>query len=288
MQLSDFTIGVDPEIFITEDGKAVSAHGLIPGDKKAPHPIPGGGIQVDGTAVEFNTDPVPLTDFVSFNKNIVKVMGGLEKEVKKAGNYSFNISPVQEYSQEYLDSLPDSAKELGCDPDYCAYTLEPNPVPDGKRAFRTGAGHIHFGWGADIPTDNKEHHEICASFVKMLDATVGLFMITIDRDPRRRELYGKAGAYRAKPYGVEYRFPSNVWLRDKSTRIITHLLMQSAVNYMLSGCSVQGVTSWSEEQIRSVLDTGDWNSAKSIVSRLCYQATAYYRSEKFLKEFPNG
>lgn len=64
--------------------------------------------------------------------------------------------------------------------------------PEGDRLFRTGAGHIHIGWGADIPVDNREHHEICASFVKMLDATVGLFMTCIDRDPRRRELYGKA------------------------------------------------------------------------------------------------
>lgn len=32
--MSDFTIGVDPEFFLTLNGKPVSAHGLIPGDKK--------------------------------------------------------------------------------------------------------------------------------------------------------------------------------------------------------------------------------------------------------------
>lgn len=286
--MSEFTIGVDPEIFLRKDGQPVSAHGLIPGDKKAPHPVPGGAIQVDGTAVEFNTEPVPYEDFEAFNAKIVTVMKNLAAEVKSKGNYQFNISPVQEYSQEYFDSIPDDAKELGCDPDYCAYTLEQNPRPEGDRLFRTGAGHIHVGWGADIPTDNPEHHEICAGFVKMLDATIGLFMTVIDRDPRRRELYGKAGAYRAKPYGVEYRFPSNVWLTTRARRKVVHALLTKAVYYMTRGYDCRSILAIDEETVRTILNNGDWVNAKFYASKLCIEASSYFKSEEFKKEFPNG
>lgn len=267
MAIRDFTVGVDPEIFLTLDGKAVSAYGLIEGSKEKPFPVPSGAYQVDGTAVEFNTDPVPLNDFTTFNAKMVTVMKELQKAVSAKGDYKFNISPVQDYDQEYLDSLPDESKELGCDPDYNAYTMEENPRPDGERPFRTGAGHIHVGWGADIPVENREHHEICAGFVKMLDATVGLFMTCIDRDPRRRELYGKAGAYRAKPYGVEYRFPSNVWIQEKVLRRAVHTLVGKAVNYMEAGYSVSTVTGKTEEQIRYILDNGDAILAKQVLRK---------------------
>lgn len=275
MRVKDFTIGCDPEIFVKKGGLPVSADSLIPGDKKAPFPVNGGAIQVDGTAVEFNTEPVSIERFEDWNAKVVLVMKELQKAVQKNGNdYNFNISPIQEYTQEYFDSLPESAKELGCDPDFCAYTLQPNPRPDGDRLFRTGAGHLHFGWGADIPTDNREHHEICAGFVKMLDATVGIFMTCIDRDPRRRELYGKAGAYRAKPYGVEYRFPSNVWLSSMAYRKMVWLLSKKAIEYMLGEFSVRGLTGYGEEEIRRILNDGDVKRAERLIEKGYYGSIA--------------
>ena len=35
----------------------------------------------------------------------------------------------------------------------------------------------------------------------------------MDTDQKRRTLYGKAGAYREKSYGVEYRTLSSFWLK---------------------------------------------------------------------------
>jgi hypothetical protein len=223
--MTNFTFGCDPEVFLKKRGKPVSALGLIPGDKKNPHKTDGGAIQVDGMAAEFNIDPVPMNDFETFNTRIVKQI----KEIRgRAEGYNLNISPTQEFGKEFLDAQPKEAKELGCDPDYNAYTLKPNPMPDGERTFRTGAGHVHIGWGADIPVDNEEHIEICANFVKVLDATLGLFMTLIDDDPLRRELYGKAGAFRPKPYGVEYRTPSNVWIKHRDNRRAVFALLRYA------------------------------------------------------------
>ncbi len=245
---ANFTFGCDPEVFLKKNGKAASAYGLLPGDKKNPHKTPGGAIQVDGMAAEFNIDPVPSNDFETFNTRVVQQLKEIRNRVKPGG-YNLNVSPVQDFDPEFLAAQPDEAKELGCDPDYNAYTLKANPRPDGEVPFRTGSGHVHIGWGADSPVDNEEHMEICANFVKVLDMTLGLFMTIIDDEPRRRELYGKAGAFRPKPYGVEYRTPSNVWIKNRDHRKAVFFLMKYAVWYASQGHPI--------DDVQEIINTGD-------------------------------
>ena len=264
-----FTLGCDPEVFVKKDGAPVSAHGLIPGNKSAPFKTERGAVQVDGMALEFNTDPVDQNDFDGWNENIVRTKAALKTFLTERGDGKYNIVevPVMDFGMEYLDAQPEEAKELGCDPDYDAYTLKPNPRPDGDRPFRTGAGHVHIGWGADIPTDNEDHIQICANFVRTCDATVGLFMTFIDRDPRRRELYGKAGAFRPKSYGVEYRTPSNVWIRNKDRRFMMHNLINRAITHQQSGNPFSSVSvGLTSEQVRDVINRGDHSVAFQILN----------------------
>ncbi len=259
-----FTFGADPEIFVTQKGKPVSAHGLVPGTKESPLKTAVGAVQVDGMALEFNIDPAAA--FEQFNQNIVRTIQDLKEMVP---GYSFNLSPVQEFPQEYIDAQPEEAKELGCDPDYCAYTMKPNPRPDGTRNFRTGAGHLHIGWGAGIPIDNAEHMEICAQFVKYLDATVGMFMTFIDRDPRRRELYGKAGAFRPKPYGVEYRTPSNVWLKNKDRRLLIWHMMNKAIDWNTRNFELFRLSDgFSFDEAARIINEGDWQKAQTLITHM--------------------
>lgn len=262
-----FTLGCDPEVFVKKDGKPVSAYGLIPGNKSEPYKTARGAVQVDGMALEFNTDPVDQHDFETFNENIVRTKHALKSflTARNDGKYNLVEIPVMDFDMDYLQAQPDEAKELGCDPDYDAYTLEPNPRPDGDRPFRTGAGHIHVGWGADIPVDNEDHIKICANFVKTLDATVGLYMTYIDREPRRRELYGKAGAFRPKPYGVEYRTPSNVWIRNKPRRLLMHNMINRAISFQSSGRPFQALTGFYETEIQNIINRGDYNLAGAIL-----------------------
>lgn len=260
-----FTLGCDPEVFVKKNGKAISAHGLVEGSKASPQKTQFGAVQVDGMALELNTNPTSQHDFEGFNLNIVETL----KDLKKlSGVKTLVIDPVMEFDPEYLATLPEEALELGCDPDYNAYTMEENPRPDGTRNFRTGAGHIHIGWGADIPKDNPEHFAICAGFIKMMDATVGMLMTVIDQDPRRRDLYGKAGAFRAKSYGVEYRTPSNVWIRHRDYRQSIHLLTNLAISYMVGGHSVERLTGLTEDAIATIINEGDVKTAKYIVDKL--------------------
>jgi hypothetical protein len=270
-----FKLGVDPEIFIKRQGGGhVSAHDIVPGSKSSQFKVPNGVVQPDGLAAEFGIDPVPHTDFEAFNDNIVSVMTSLRDIIKAYDpSLGFDLSPSVAFDKSYYDALPESAKELGCDPDFCAYSvdaLEPNVKPDGAAGVRSAAGHIHIGWGDGIPWDNPEHLEICRSFVRNLDVFVGLAMLLIDADDRRRELYGKAGAFRPKPYGVEYRTPSNVWLRSKTARRFIHGQVSRAITDMQTGAPAFEKLARDGYDVQSIINAGDRPTAKRLLNDYFY------------------
>lgn len=229
--MSGFTFGADPELFIVdENGKHVSAEGLIPGTKAEPHVVEGGAVQVDGMAAEFNIDP--CSDFETFNNNVTGVMKQLKEMLPKG--YNFSIIPAVEFSADVFDSAPDCAKELGCSPDYNAWTGELNPPPslENRPRLRCAGGHIHFGWTADADLSDLQHLMNCRDLVKQLDWYLAGWSIGVDPDPTRRMLYGRAGACRIKPYGVEYRVLSNFWLTSKERRLQVWNRMQMALKDM--------------------------------------------------------
>lgn len=229
---NSFQLGCDPEFFVTgPDGTPVTAAGLIPGDKELPHPVTGGAIQVDGMAVEFNTNPVPLNNREAFHTNFVEVVSALKKALPKG--HDLLIQPSIVFDAEYYATVvPDSAKKLGCDPDYNAYTGEKNVPPSSDSPARGAAGHIHIGWGKDIPALHDEHMALCREFVKCLDFWVGMGLTIFETDTERRKMYGAAGAFRPKSYGVEYRVPSNAWCTNKARRDFMITLVQYAVQDM--------------------------------------------------------
>lgn len=210
-------VGADPELFMKNPntGAFVSAHDAVPGTKAEPFKVPFGAIQVDGTALEFNIDPAHSV--FEFIQNINSVRKTLESYVP---GYNVVAEPVALYDQEYFTwDVPASAQTLGCDPDYNGWTEEQNPRPDPDgRPIRTAAGHIHIGWGKDFDVYDKDHFKQCAKVARQMDYYLGIHSLLWDEDPTRRQLYGKAGAFRVKPYGMEYRVLSNRWLA--STNLI--------------------------------------------------------------------
>lgn len=206
------TVGCDPEIFVAPKNKKtlVTAHGLIPGNKYDPHNVLDGMVQVDGCALEFGI--IPANNAYEWFDRVKSVMAQLKDMVP---SHKLLIQPTAEFETSYWErSVPDAAKELGCEPDFNAWTGEMNPKPDTTKSptLRTAAGHIHVGWCKNKDVLDKNHIEDCRLVVKQLDYYIGIFSLIWDPDGTRRELYGKAGAYRPKPYGCEYRVPSNMWL----------------------------------------------------------------------------
>lgn len=212
--MTTILVGADPEVFMFKDNRPFSAHGAVAGDKKNPYKVNKGAVQVDGMALEFNIDPAATSQ--EFVTNIEEVMAQLRAMVP---GYELRATPVAEFGAAYIATQPMEALELGCEPDYDAWADGAvNPRPNGKADFRTGAGHVHIGWDKDIDIDDPVHREACVMATKQLDWSLGLGSMLFDNNPaanKRRSLYGAAGCFRPKSYGVEYRTLSNSWLRSK-------------------------------------------------------------------------
>lgn len=226
--LDGFKFGCDPELFIVDSNETVvSAEGLIPGTKEEPYKVPYGAVQVDGMAAEFNIDPVET--FEEFNLRIDSVMGTLHRMLPPG--HRLRAYPSVSFSKKVWDATPDKAKELGCTPDFNAWTGDINPPPDGAKngTLRTASGHIHIGWTEDADISDLSHVGNCRDLVKQLDWYLGGWSLQLDEDKNRRALYGKAGACRYKPYGVEYRVLSNFWVSHPTRRLNVWNRLQQAI-----------------------------------------------------------
>lgn len=232
-------IGSDPEVALVDNttGKYISADGLMPGTKKEPFKVARGAIQVDGMAAEFNTNPASSAgEFIFNHLSVLRSLRDTIKERNPGLDFSFAFTPVADFGSEYINSQSYEARQLGCTPDFNAYTGAPNPTPDADMPFRTFSGHIHLGWTKDQDIDDPEHIEACRMMVKQLDIMGALLIPSEGEDgKRRRELYGKAGAFRPKSYGVEYRTPSNTWLNDTGVMNKVYNNAHSAFTDLLAG-----------------------------------------------------
>lgn len=246
-----FKFGCDPELFILDsEGTPVCADGLIPGTKAEPYKVNRGAVQVDGMAAEFNIDPAD--HFEEFNSNIVTVLGQLKKMLPQG--YHLMPAPAVVFSENVWEAAPEHAKELGCTPDYNAWTGEANPPPEyaANPRLRTASGHLHIGWTEDESLGDPQHIMNCRDLVRQFDWYLAGWSLKKDPDPTRRLLYGKAGACRYKPYGVEYRVLSNFWLKSKQSRLEVWNRMQTAISRMRKGFLPDKAAEMNELLIQSI------------------------------------
>lgn len=206
----ELKIGADPELFLKQGNKFVSGYGIIPGTKENPHPVPDGAVQVDGMALEFNIDPA--TDADTFCHNINSVLASLRDMVPT--EYDLTLVPTARFEREHMAAQPEEALVLGCEPDWCAYGMQQNPRPEAPPNMRTAAGHVHVGWTNGANVDDELHMETCGQMARQLDVFLGIPSLFEDNDNERRAVYGQAGAFRPKPYGMEYRVLSNYWVHN--------------------------------------------------------------------------
>lgn len=229
---SSILVGADPEFFVKKGDNFISAHNFPCGTKDKPRKTEHGAVQVDGMALELNVKPsFTRGGFVTAFRGCVFDLDQIVREWdKEAYLVAESVAP---FSLTYMNGLPPKATALGCEPDFNAYTMEVNPTPQVETPFRTGAGHIHIGWAEN--QEGMEHFFKCATLVKQLDYTIGLRTLLFDAEPRRRMLYGKAGAFRPKDYGVEYRVPSNAWCKSEELAAVMYDGVIRAIDLLNEG-----------------------------------------------------
>jgi hypothetical protein len=194
------TIGADPEFLLYqyreeeydeyEDSYSESEYipcvGIVPGTKEEPHPLNDAGIfcHEDNVAVELGI-PACVTPG-DFRDQLVLAKTLLYEQFLRDEGYELTYISSREFPARQLQS--DQAKAFGCEPDFDAYTngkarSVPLEVTTGNTRF--AGGHVHIGGQFNCP-------------------------------PFARKLwYGRPGIFRPKPYGIEYRTPSNWWLRSE-------------------------------------------------------------------------
>lgn len=253
--MSTITIGADPEVFITNNGKFISAHNIVLGTKEHPASCAGGATQVDGVAAEFNVDPSESLE--EFKENLLCVMDHLTNTIRmELPKANLLASPTAIFDEDYFNSLPQEATLLGCSPDYNAWKNgEENDPPSTDEPFRTGAGHVHIGFTEFENPHDEDHFSKCIELTKMLDLTLFIKSLSWDDDVKRRSLYGNPGSFRPKHFGVEYRPPSNKWLTREETIDDVYNTTHKVTQMFLDGDSKKVL---SDDILVSTLERCDW------------------------------
>lgn len=195
-----YRCGADPEIFLKDPaGKHISAIGYIMADKWNPLQIPdmpkGFTLQEDNVSLEYGIPPA-----ASAEEFIYHIKAVMEKSKEWVPGLQFSNLSCVVFPEDQMEHP--LAHIFGCEPDYCAWTGKDNPKPQPPHPFmRSAGGHVHI-----------ETKEDPWQVVKAVDLYLGVPSVLMDKGEERKQLYGKAGACRIKPYGPEYRTLSNFWI----------------------------------------------------------------------------
>lgn len=251
---TNITLGCDPELFLVDStGKFISSIDRIGGTKSSPQDIGEGcAIQEDNVAVEFNTPPCKTVE--DFIKAIDYNLEYLTMQARVQG-LSLSAVPSAIFEDDQLQDM--RAREFGCEPDFNAWNDgQQNPKPRAENPnLRSAGGHIHVGGVEDLDL---------LEVVKAMDLFVGVPMVLFDTDTLRRQLYGKAGAFRKKSYGVEYRTASNAWTQTKERISWVFDQTHKAVAFVKSGGKIDKELG---EKIQKCINTSDVTLAKELTAQ---------------------
>lgn len=267
------TLGCDPEFFITtKKGKTLSACQFLPSkfDKKGVKRSDGhkvGEFFFDGVQGEMNVNPSSCREILSIN--IWRVLNSIKRDI--GSEHKLAIKPSVVVAKEILDRADPEAKRFGCSPDWNAYTgLQNESKLNGDtHRVRYSGGHIHLGFGKEdrMLGDPK----IFLDFVKLLDLIVAIPMLLLDIGPasnRRRKHYGKAGTFRETKWGLEYRQPSNIWLKSPELASLAWGLTRTAYRIMISAVEDHFWNIVKPEEVQEAIDSSDHNGCVEIYKRI--------------------
>ena len=259
------TVGHDAEVFLyDEDNNAIPSIDLVGGSKECPRPVNGGAVQEDNVMAELNIEP--CTTSTQFVNRTNEVMESLTSIIKRHGLH-YKVMDFQKFKPEFLKHP--QAKRFGCDPDRNVYTLKENVVNTKllhSNNIRTAGGHIHIGL-------SEPNFDAMAkvSLVKGCDWYIGLPLVILEGESKRKAFYGKAGSFREKSYGIEYRTPSNIWLTNDNWKAWifkqVKVLTSDTIYYLENNnppTAERNILDIGENDFQDIINRGDAKVARQI------------------------
>jgi hypothetical protein len=250
MFVRNYKIGADIEVFLQkkETGEIVSAEGHIKGTKDEPfiydESSKYNAVSLDNVMAEFCINPAktPAEFYFEIEKALKYINSVIPKDLETVA------VPAAYLDEKYLQT--ENAKKFGCEPDYNAWTEVANQAPGTTGNMRTGGGHIHIGY-----EESDEFLNLC--LVKAMDIFVGVPSILLEPENERKTLYGKAGAFRHKKYGVEYRTVSNYYLQSEELTNWIFRQTEKAIEFVNSG----GTNRLDAQQKEDIVNAINYNNA---------------------------
>lgn len=258
MKVQNFTIGADPELFLEKNGSIISAEGIIGGTKHEPKPISDNGhaIQEDNVMVEFNIPPSNSVEEFVDNINYVKDHLNTLCSIKPGMKLNYSVS--HEFDPEVLKS--EQASTFGCEPSFNAYLKKRNPRPSSNTNWRSCGGHIHIGY------DNPDH-KTTELIIFAMDMVLGLQSLSMDSDTIRKKSYGKAGEFRFKPFGCEYRVLSNFWIENDDLITWAYESTAMAIDIVNSDIIYELINKYSKS-VKKAIDTMNKDLANDLLTKI--------------------
>lgn len=240
-------IGCDPEFFFVKDNKVVPS-GEVDGINTYDDTV-----VEDGFQGELNPDADTCRE--SLASDIGRSLMSARKIAKDMGaDISFKVGHI--ISDDVWKRTPSEQKKYGCNPTTNVHENKFSRVTGIREKFRAAGGHLHFTLrdGTDVK-----------KLVAVMDIVVANTCVLIDRDPdnaRRRKNYGRAGEYRIKRYGMEYRVPSNFWLKHYALFSMVSQLGRNSIDILRSDLADELISRFSMLKVRKAINDNDFDLAK--------------------------
>lgn len=257
--IEDVTIGCDPELFLRskDTQEFVPSFYVMKGDKNNPTPISdeGHNIQCDNVMVEYGIPPCKTAE--EFVKHNLFVQEYIKTKVAEPNDLEMVIFPTARFTKANLKD--DRALHMGCDPDYNAFLGgKPNTIVRATSNLRTGAGHIHVGY--------KDHnYETNMKLARIIDTFISIPLILMEPDNDRKTMYGKAGAFRHQPWGVEVRTTSNYIFSSPELMEWAFNQVKAAIDFYNNGTEVY-------DDVQTIINTKNTKLATRIMTKFGIKA----------------
>jgi hypothetical protein len=254
-----------------------------------------GCVTIDGLLAEIHPTPSTCREWVL--EHIRSCLYTLINQVNTR-NGDVLVSSTIKVPKKVIREATEEELELGCEPDFSAYSGEVNIISDKLKQgnIRTGGGHIHFGKNGGYdrnfvqfisPSEaarcktsgqyaeysaDETFKPIAQNMIMAMDYFCGIPSILLDDDNAaiRRKMYGQAGAYRIQPHGIEYRVLSNFWVYHPALASLVYQLARTGYYMIIEQPLLfeEMIEAIKPSIIQKTINTNDKDGARELSERI--------------------